>query len=827
MTSTSKCEFCDKRGLPILLVRDAVAPSKSGAPLAPGPSIELAPSAAHYTKRLLRSGYVNVFDEARRRWETYFVTSDGYLFKLLQTPGMTPVVPRKPFNCPDEGHRAAASCITVSDPANASKVWIGFSDVLWTDAVRKANEDAAYRKRHMAEIDVKAVLKGNSTPHQPVSQLDAAVAEYAMTSSQAKATLSWSPFAFASRHGYGERVKQECESLRPGIGLIVTLPDPVAVVQELAILMLRNSKMFLERNPENGQKLAASCAIDQIEEAVRKQGEHMEIAAAEQIADRHVEANPIGHWLSEPTRARTEKMLKVTRLDLKRTSDEAWKKYAEKFNCKDRKLWHESFRKRFEAFDADFIAPLALNHVAWMKSTSLADHFECNYDPHHAESGLVYTNVLTHCVIATQDKQACAELYDEWLKGKVTDPKNLLLQAMVLNQKITATAVDSATTVSIDLRQIPWDNIFAVSTSALARLSERAQEATARLIVQIAGPVARMFNKVMDGSAGFRAAVMATGLISGHPIIVCDIVGTKAQFRKYLIRQLLQASGNVVSKRQMERAVLAEMKRQNIHGSTLEGTTRRRFVMAADKEMIARMPRGLTQQQTADCLARSIVTMEAVDELNLNRWRTVINSDVRLGVVAGILQAVTLGKLMADQENSLQDEKSDATKRFYVGLCTVFATTAEVIGNALGNRALQGLPFGQGIASAAASTLKYVGKTGGFLTGLFSAGLDVMKAAEVANEKQAGLAWLYIGSATASAGLSAAMLGASLLGAAAIPIIGILVIALIGISLLIEYNKDNAVQDWLERCPWGILVQQRYPDLLTQQAQLMKAIGEG
>jgi hypothetical protein len=47
---------------------------------------------------------------------------------------------------------------------------------------------------------------------------------------------------------------------------------------------------------------------------------------------------------------------------------------------------------------------------------------------------------------------------------------------------------------------------------------------------------------------------------------------------------------------------------------------------------------------------------------------------------------------------------------------------------------------------------------------------------------------------------------------------------LIGIGVLIEYIKDNPVQDWLERCPWRILPAQRYPDLPTEQAQLKQAL---
>lgn len=295
MTAATKCEFCDKRGLPLLLIRDAIAPSKSGAPVAPSLPIELAASAAHYTKRLLRSGYVNVFDEARKRWDIYIVTSDNYFFKTFQTPGVIPIAPAKPFNCPDEGHRAVASCITVSDPTNATKVWIGFSDVLWTDAVRKANEDIAYRKRHMTEIDVKAALRGNHMPHRPIGQLETFVAEYAIVPGRAKEVTGWSPFKFLSRHGKAERLKHECNSLRPNSALIVTLSDPVGIAQELAFLMKRNAMLFAETNSENKRYLAASNAIDQIEASIRKQAHDADIAAADQVADQQIRENPLGH----------------------------------------------------------------------------------------------------------------------------------------------------------------------------------------------------------------------------------------------------------------------------------------------------------------------------------------------------------------------------------------------------------------------------------------------------------------------------------------------------------------------------------------------------
>ena len=823
MTSTAKCEFCDKRGLPLLLVRDAVASAGAGAPLAPSLPIELSAKAAHYTKRLLRSGYVNVFDEARRRWEAYFVTADGYLFKLLQTRGVTPKGPQRPFNCPDEGHRAIASCITVPDPLNATKVWIGFSDALWTDAVRKANDDVAYRKRHMTEVDIKAVLQGSHAPHRPMAQLDAIVAEYAMTAHLAKANFSWSPFKFDLRYGRADRLKQECEAMRPGRGIVVTLPDPAGVAQELAALMKRNAELFITARPIDQRNLAASVAIDQIEEAIRIQAQNNEIASAEQIADQRIEGNPIGHLLSESTRAQTENFQKVTVLHLERAADAAWKKYAVKFDNTARVAWNAPFRQRLEAFDSVFIAPLALNHVAWMKSDCLANYFECNFDPFHAESGAVYTSVFTNCICATEDKKVCADLYAEWLGGRISDTKNILLRAMVLNQNAPAKVVEDATTVSVSLKSIPWDNIFAAFHGVVDRLSQQAQVGLGRLVVEISGSVASIFGKVMDGSSGFRAAVMAIGLISGHPVVVCDVIGTKGEFRAHLIRQLLQASGQDISKRQMKRAVIAELKRQGIQGVSLEGNTAKRWVLVADKAMIERMPSGLSPQARADWLAQSLKTIEEVEALNLHRWRTVINADVRSGLVAGILQALSLTKLFADEEKSMTHDKKDAAGRLHAGIAAIVGTTSEAISHALAGRASI-LQFGQGLATNVATVLKWSGRAVGLVGGLYVAVLDVNKASEARRDGNKGLAVLYYSSAAVGASLSVALIATQWLAALAVPIVGVLVLLLVGIGIWIEYVKDNPVQDWLERCPWGIFSGERYADLATLQDQLNKAL---
>lgn len=186
------CPYCDKQGLAILPVRYAVARSDIGhapklvAPFGAGVSdIALPDKQAHYTMRLLRAGYLYVYDEryGARGWSAYQVSEGGYLYPF------NPYVDapsggwqQMHFSCSRQGDEAIARCITVDDAAHAKHIWLGFSDVLWTQRVLKEHASASYREAHMRRIDVAALRAGASQPHAAkLADLGSHVAEYATT----------------------------------------------------------------------------------------------------------------------------------------------------------------------------------------------------------------------------------------------------------------------------------------------------------------------------------------------------------------------------------------------------------------------------------------------------------------------------------------------------------------------------------------------------------------------------------------------------------------------------------------------------------------------
>ena len=834
----STCEFCDKRGLPVLVTRFAVATSDSGSPTNPAlPADAKGPTkadpadlgtGAHYTTRLLRSGYLYTYDEARRRWGAYFITAQGFLMKFPIDQPIPESFAKGREPCSRSGHRELAGLVTIPDAKNAKNVWFGFSDVQWTDATRKRNEDADYRKRHMQVLDVAQWLGGGfkgpfapTMPLRPINQVESLVTEYVTASDPGK--FAFSPFNWNSRQGEASLLIVKADTCLKDKGAILILDDPIGITQELASLMQVRTDAFINVQPRQW-RLASGAAIEQIQAAIRNQAELDEMTAAENLANQTAGDVGLG-ILFDSVKKSIEDLRTVTPAELKRAADDAWQKYSNKYDESGRRAWQDSFNNQLKAFDNRDIAPLAQAHAAWMQNPKMVDCFDCNFDPADASRGLVYTHVLTRCIAGTQDKGACAALYDRWLvSNDASDRKNLLMRALVFNLDLVADAVTQSAKVSVDPRILQWDALFGIRDKALERLNDEAGDVGARLIAEVGGPLARVMGRWADGTPGMRAAVMATGLISGHPIVLCDLVGSRKTFRASLIRQLLQASGGAASERQMERAVAAELRRLEIHGMKLDGTDKKRWIVLADKGFLKQGPSGLKGQAYADWLASGIRTPQQVDALNLERWRTVINGNVRVGIIVGIIQFVSLGKLMEDAQSAMSNDAADAKYRAYAGMTALGATIADVIGNALAGRALLCLRFGEGTVLRAGIFLKFAGKAAGLGAGLVLAGLDAMKAYEASLESNNGLTFAYGVSALVGGSLSIALLGSAFLGAAVIPVIGVLILLLIGVTVLIEYLKDNKIQDWIERSPWGKLIAERYKTFEESQQQLKLAI---
>lgn len=149
----------------------------------------------------------------------------------------------------------------------------------------------------------------------------------------------------------------------------------------------------------------------------------------------------------------------------------------------------------------------------------------------------------------------------------------------------------------------------------------------------------------------------------------------------------------------------------------------------------------------------------------------------------------------------MKHEKSEAQHRLRAGTLALIGTITEAVGNGVEKMARYVPKLAQSWMRYGVTFLKYAGKGLGIAGAVIMAAMDVNQAISMFSEKRYGLGIAYVFSAGFGIG-AAWFLGFSSL-AAATGIGLILVVLAIGVALLIEFFKDNKVQDWLERCIWG------------------------
>ncbi|TJZ78715.1 T6SS effector BTH_I2691 family protein [Chitiniphilus eburneus] len=818
----TKCKMCDKRGLPILLTRYAIAPHDSGAPEVQGgfivtdqggAKIELK-DAAMYTQRLLRSGYLYVFDEKRNRWYGYFITPDGYYmpFDIPKTGPTPPAItgnPKKIVPCNPEKNGVIAGCITLSTPTEAGKVWFGFSDVEWTKTVWQRHQEASYRKLHMREFDVAKWLGSGTHRHAGGIHLHASyIAEY--TPGLNKKTFAFSPAQFNQRTGQSKALIHDFENLNRGKGVFVALNDPAGLAMDLATLMTSTLNAFMTRT-DHHRKLTVSTAIQSIQAGIYRHAEEEAMADAD-MAQGQMLAQSNGMLLmTESGRRSYDAMGKVSADTLEDYKTKAWKKYQTSYHEPERAKFQKEFDKKLGELDASYIGPLAVAHAAWMKSQRMANVFECNFDEHNTDSGQVYTSVLSLCVGATQDKQACFDLYSEWMHGRLDDKKNLLLRGLILNQGEYAKVIAKGATVSVDPRGLPWDGMIGGVGASIDRTLENKPDLIGRLIVQMTGPIMRSMKTVAESGA-LPEALVAVGVVSKAPILRIEFKGNLRDFQAYVVEELIKARGETLPPHGLKAAVNRELRLMQIKGIKLEGTRQKKFLVIAGLDDLEKVAAGGKQTERAKALAKALANVDELRKMELSRWRQSVNKGVirlkgslplAFGAVAALLQWVALGKLTEDLEkaNKTGKDKDDATWRYRAGWAAFGGTVAESLGTAVSKIPLAALRLGPAASQMLAQGMRVIGKGLGVVGAGIVAFWDFKKGLAEQSKGNQGLALGYFSSALLGmAGTLIIMFGTF---AAATGVGLILILLALCISVLIEYFKPNPVQEWLKQSFFG------------------------
>jgi hypothetical protein len=845
------CETCEKKGLPVLLVRPSVMAKELSAPALSSNFSSNATSSimlgehAQYTQRLLRSGYVYVYDERyRNQWDEYFVTGDGYLTKLPKRMACSPIPPKPPatdFACARTGARPMASVITIRNAKHANTVWFGFSDVQWTDVVMREHNDTAHRQLHMSKV---TLTGGKIAPQkwaEPLEQVRDLVPEYSgqMNGALSKSLLrEAAPFQFNHRDGEWQSLMTAYQAMCPkGGAAIVMLADPVGIVTEVAHLMEYRKVSFITR-PEYQRPMSVASAIAGMEYALKEQAKVTEIEEGEKQAKRYEDGyeTPISFGAPDPqtidlkmaARVRT-----ITSVQLDNVAKKAWREYTnrsdgkQRFDDNARVQWRKQFDTAQQGWDKSHILPLAKAHVAWLVSTPLQQCMLLNFDVDDLDSGVVYQRVFIMMIEHTSDKQPCIDQYNLWLAQGDTGNANLLMRALTFNQKQLDEQIKNTRESAVDWRVLPNDASFAVFKEVLAGLPQGAQAQAGKLIDLVSGNLVTYLNNLQGGAVNTKAAVAAFGS-NGLRMARIPVAGNRGKFVQNLMNELLRNTSRTdISANQLGKAVAAQIRLLEIEGLDMKGTHKQSWFAAMDREVLKGVQESASGEEWAKAAARAVTKAEDLEKIDALAWRKLIGAKYAGGLLTGILQLANWTKLQSDWKDAMQQDKTDAMVRLGAGITAIAGTVTELSGNALAALPRFLPRMGEGVAwlPRVARGLEVGGRVLGLVGAIVVAVMDGLKGYEEYQKGSSGLAGLYFSSAAigAALGLELFFLSALIAIPFGVLILAFTLVAFIVITVLIEKNKDNKIQEWLSRCLWGT-ASDKYDAMAIEKEQLVLAL---
>lgn len=824
------CETCAKEGLPLLLSRYALMPSEARAPKLVGqldsPVLKkvMLGNTAHYGLRLLRSGYVYVFDEKRTHWDEYFVTTDGFLSKM--PPRIRALKqqakPATEFRCARNGAAPLAGVITIRNAKHAGNVWIGFSDVEWTDAVFAAHLDAGHRQKHMKCVTVSGGKVTAQPDTAPLEQLEQVLPEFKLPKVQAQTSFDkWCPHVYNSRHGSAGALLQAAEKVRPGGGAaIVALHDPVGLAMEIAALMEVRKTTFMNHESVVTPRFAAS-SIASLESTIKEQAKLAEIEAGELLAQR-AEAGPGAY---NPTAAlagiegdfeAAQRWRTHTPQSLKKVADSTWKKYTTdrlgkpRFDHAASQAWLKSYNEGFHTFDKESIAPLAKAHVAWLITPCMISHLSCNYDPKNLDSGAAFTAAVAAMLRHTADKQPSYDLYCRWLKeGETSAAQNLLMRALCFNQDKLLEEIKKADAAPLDGRAFPTDIVVDFFKDGLEKLPQGGHAAMADLLQSAGGALFKNMDDALKGGPAARA-LAAVAAVAGVQFTTVTHHASRGKFVQHVMEAVMQLDPNMkVSHNQMGKALAAQMRLMEIEGLPMDKTDKRQWLVVLDRNAARTAAgSGKTGAALAAELAKSLSKADDLPRLKAQAFKAGVTGktfDAGGTFVIGLVQSYNIVKLVSDYQNQMKHEGNEPLARLATAGFAVLGSFGEASGLALQRMQEAGrLRNAMGLSlSKIGERLVTFGKRLGLITGLVVAGMDWMKADEEQSKGDVGLARAYRGVAVLGGGLAVAFFYSFALGPVGWLIVGVALIALLVMTLWIEKNKDNKVQEWLARCHFG------------------------
>jgi hypothetical protein len=829
---SGSCNMCKKKGLPILPVRysvfaDTKAHSAAGAMRLMGGKFgegvtNIALKKAKYALRTLRYGYVYVFYPKTGRWQMYAVTAEGYLYEYPIALNIDRSL-EQPFNCHQAGHAQLAQCITIEDAQKAGVVYIAFSEERWTKKVRDAyaSNFMGCRDKRMQKFDAAGWFNGSTQqPHaESVTHVGDLLSEYKGSAPDALATAC---FAYHNRAEQGPALKKAMDTITPDKGLIFALWDPAGITQELNFEQRLAFGAALEPY-EHG--IWATSAIDALHEAVI-------VSAKEDVESgaRLMEANTyegLGASAIFDGGKLLEKQLKsideMKEANLVSAGPEAWKPYTTHYRQQAIVDFRHQMADALKQEQTSTLVPLSQDHQAWLTSAALLNVFQFDYEAGDCRSGVGYTNLLTNCIEGAADRKETVDVLVKWAKGDVSDTRNPLLRAFVLNHPVLAEKVKEASSYPyLEMRESVaklievYSKIEEVAEKADRSLKGVVASSFARLLHEAGGPVVEAISSAVDASAA-KVLYAAMCMRTKNLFEFKALWGSPNQWVHYIARQVQEMMPG----------------RQQIDVQGLQTKLRDKAATEGDKDWEVKVKQFVPVQSAADeaaalssvkgapsmskKMAASTLTPDVVENIYMPKFRLMAKGERGFAGIGAIFNAINLRFAREELKKSNHFNKTENTIKFDNAAAGLIASISQYGHAAIDSIEKSGAKVGTGWLKLG-RFMDLLGKFGGAVVGLISASIDGYHAWDELQHGNYLLATLY----TLSGFLGVALVWAAFSGPLlALPL---LVIAAI-LGVVINYFKGREINDWLEQCYFGVKeAKERFQSLAEDQKALVSVI---
>ncbi|ETS30717.1 hypothetical protein PTE_02663 [Photorhabdus khanii NC19] len=816
----SGCNFCTRKGLPVLLVRPAIKAQGDGVPDLPE-NIQMPverKGETGYTTRLLREGFVYIWDELVKGWINYYVTDEGYYYPLPENGKVPPRLASgemKPcIDNPNELARASLVTLPVLPPGfTNSAFWFAWSAVEWTDAVRKKHEDPAYRARYMQRFEMEKWLNSGQGENALLfSSLTDTVAEYY---SRIDTHRRIADYTRSHWNGKGlfdpDSLWWAAKELMPDKGVILFLPDPVAMVQDVTALMNYRLKTQFHDNPHYTRGIALSASLSTLKEAVCRQFERAQLTQDETEENEARYGSFEGEYYIPGSEKRADTAHDLNDAALKPLVQKHWADY-EKYIDRDKEnAFMDRFTTDLTRYDNTIIAPMTEMYLDWLKSQTLLDYFDHNFDSTDDYSGALFVQSVHDCIYGMQDKLGASHYFQAQMMSTTITPENLLLRALVMNSDKKIAQTHGVLKTGGNYGALAWDKIPDGLKDIAEHFHAPVSITMEKYLNELSSTLFAVMNKAVE-KAPLPSLVLLAKL-HGKELKVIKFVGERKHFISAVVTQM-SLIGDLTqrsSSDQLRHYVDIEMRRLKIEGLPMEGRQEFNFITLANVGE-AEKTRALPEAERAKSLVK---TLHSVDEIRVALFPGTLRT--KLAQLQGS-SAESVAKQLAHvppfvgctfslvlQISALRaagwtEGKTEACTRFAADLVAAMGAIADTCERLLNDfqvlrlKPLLGSVLGEGALTKMMQgfeVMKFIGSRAGII-GVVWDGYHAIDELFFRKNRSLGIAYLV----SAVSGFLLVVVALSPLG------IFIALVLYFGTNIYLAMKKKDEIQKWLAACLW-------------------------